>query len=281
MVHLKDSACFVNPQGPSLRDPWAKAKHGAGRNLLHSPSPPTNISLKSRPIARTRLSAARHVLGHWGFLPRHTLEIPLSFLLGGIFFSKIFPRILAAVLAILRRGSKTGGRKKRYKRSDSLHRIASPRRSSLVDFTSVKRRELVVLQHVAEQLAGRSFQTQLRRALDEGLEQASRNPNIGAMKVVTFATNSSPNSKPVLRRGRIYNTNTEDATESTSMAFDIDIEWDDCLETELLVTTKRLGLGVPICIENCSFRGSVRIILAPLIDDPPGVSSPQATGIHS
>lgn len=184
-------------------------------------------------------------------------HLALAFVLGGLFFSRFLPPFLAGCAALWRRIHSKGifTRKIRSQQSkDSKEPL---------DFDTVSRPALVVLQHVVERLAGRSFQTQMRRALKKGLAQVSL-PSVRSVQLHSLVTNRT--TPPKLKRGRIYRFDAED----DGMAFDVDLEWDDCVQAEIHITTQRLGLSLPIKIENCRFRGPVRIILTPLRDEPPG-----------
>ncbi len=179
----------------------------------------------------------------------------LAFLLGGIFFSTILPRCLDLMAVVFRLCSMQRSRKPQKQQRE-------PPSNRKVEFTTVQRRGLVVFQYAAERLAGRSFQTQMKRALDKALLRVE-NPNIRSIHIDSFETNPDQTSPPRLIKGRIYDT-------VNSMVFDSDIVWNNWLETELHIITKRLGLFVPVRVYNCRFKGRVRVILTPLIQEPPG-----------
>ena len=214
----------------------------------------------------------------------------LAFILGGIFFAKILPRFLGAVVLLWQHMVKlkqskdkkiqftpTGrqqrqNRKINRNRNQGRTRSTPSRRTSLVQFTRVPKSGLIALQYLAERLAGRSFQTQMRRALTEGLEQVS-NPNIRSIDIHSFVTNPTPDKTPPrLLQGRIYHSDHYDMDNDVNnmMAFDVDIAWENCVDAELHVITNRLGLLIPIRLHDCKFNGSVRVILTPLQQDPPG-----------
>lgn len=184
-------------------------------------------------------------------------HLALAFVLGGLFFSRFLPPFLAGCAAMWRRIHSRGmfTRKTRPQQSKES--------KEPLDFETISRPSLVVLQHVVERLAGRSFQTQMRRALEDGLAQVSL-PSVQSVQLLSLVTN--PTTPPKLRRGRIYRFDTED----DGMAFDVELEWNDCAQAEIQITTQRLGMSLPIKIENCHFRGPVRILLTPLSDEPPG-----------
>mmetsp|Transcript_2717 Transcript_2717/g.7974 ORF Transcript_2717/g.7974 Transcript_2717/m.7974 type:complete len:533 (+) Transcript_2717:107-1705(+) len=91
---------------------------------------------------------------------------------------------------------------------------------------------------------------------------------------------------PTLISARTYDLRNENA-----MAFDIDLVWASELEATIKVTPKLMGLNrhssivaVPVTLKNCRFEGVVRVVLTPLIDEPPGygaalVSFPRAPNI--
>ena len=68
------------------------------------------------------------------------------------------------------------------------------------------------------------------------------------------------------------------------MALDIDVDWQSEISAKVKVTSKRLGVVVPVKIKNFRFDGVVRVVLTPLLDEPPGfgaalVSFPRAPNI--
>lgn len=91
---------------------------------------------------------------------------------------------------------------------------------------------------------------------------------------------------PTLISARTY-----DLRDQNAMAFDIDLVWASELEATIKVTPKLMGINrrssivaVPVTLKNCRFEGVVRVVLTPLIDEPPGygaalVSFPKAPTI--
>ena len=77
---------------------------------------------------------------------------------------------------------------------------------------------------------------------------------------------------PTLISARTY-----DLRDDNAMAFDIDLVWESELEATIKVTPKLMGLNrrtsiiaAPVKLKNCRFEGVVRVVLTPLIDEPPG-----------
>lgn len=216
-----------------------------------------SVLMKTLPTS-TYLSAS--------YLESSMSRLCIAFLLGGLFFSKWLPRALALLAMLWQRVTRAFNPTKKSATtvSSRIRRRDEQGGGGMVHFRRVRGSGLVVFQYIAERLAGRSFQTQLRRALEESLEQV-HNPNIRSIRIESFVTNPNPDDDPPrLRQGRLYET-VEDV-----LAFDVDIEWRNCLEAEFHITTRRLGLLVPVRLYNCTFRGPVRIILTPLIQEPPG-----------
>jgi hypothetical protein len=101
-----------------------------------------------------------------------------------------------------------------------------------------------------------------------------QNPNVRKMQLDTFDFGKTG---PKLVAARSYRL--DDA-----MALDIDVAWDSNIFAKVKVTTKRLGVVVPVTIKNFRFNGVVRVVLTPLTEEPPGfgaalVSFPKAPNI--
>jgi hypothetical protein len=101
-----------------------------------------------------------------------------------------------------------------------------------------------------------------------------QNPNVRKIQLDNFDFGKTG---PTLVAARSYRL--DDA-----MALDIDIEWDSDIFAKVKVTTKRIGVVVPVSIKNFRFNGVVRVVLTPLTEEPPGfgaalVSFPKAPNI--
>lgn len=190
----------------------------------------------------------------------HYTQLFLAFWLGGFFCSIILPRLAFfawGAWQTLRR-SMSLGRDHNILR-DGLGKRRRSKRRRPIDFTTVPRRGLVVFQYIAERLVGLAFQTQLRRAFEHSIASVN-NPNIRRIEMHTFQTMSAPR----LHSGRMYDMGKK------AMAFDVDATWNDAFESTVTITTKRLGVKVPVRIHNVKFVGPIRVILTPLIESPPG-----------
>ena len=166
-------ACFVaGTNHVRQRQPWIKILHFArplGWSQRSSPStsstwlpppPPPPISYSTTRHTSTQLAAS---LPMWNqafsstMRPHPTMHhLALAFVLGGLFFSRFLPPFLAGCAALWRRihSKRIFTRKIRSERSKES--------KEPLDFDTISRPSLVVLQHVVERLAGRSFQTQMR-----------------------------------------------------------------------------------------------------------------------
>lgn len=191
----------------------------------------------------------------------HYTQLFLAFWLGGFFCSIILPRLAFfawGAWQTLRR-SMSLGRDHNILRDGLGKRRRRSKRRRPIDFTTVPRRGLVVFQYIAERLVGLAFQTQLRRAFEHSIASVN-NPNIRRIEMHTFQTMSAPR----LHSGRMYDMGKK------AMAFDVDATWNDAFESTVTITTKRLGVKVPVRIHNVKFVGPIRVILTPLIESPPG-----------
>jgi hypothetical protein len=104
--------------------------------------------------------------------------------------------------------------------------------------------------------------------------QEVKNPNVRKLHLEEFDFGTKG---PTLEAARTYKL--EDA-----MALDIDVDWQSEISAKVKVTSKRLGVVVPVKIKNFRFDGVVRVVLTPLLDEPPGfgaalVSFPEAPNI--
>ena len=185
-------------------------------------------------------------------VPAVTSQLSIAFLLGGLFFSVILPRLISWLSYIPQKARQKASQIKRSKQKQK-HQY------DRIKFQTVKKQGLAVLQHVTDNLIKRSFQTQLQRGFTEALDKVD-NPNIRYIKLQSFETCSSP----LFTKGRIY----QDI--DNAMIFDADLTWTNVAYSELEITTKRLGLKVPVILQGVRLDGTVRIILTPLENNPPG-----------
>lgn len=177
-----------------------------------------------------------------------------AFMIGGLFFSILLPRIISWGAYLLQ----PLFRLPRLVKNRRINK-QNKHRAGRIEFQTVRRQGLVVFQHIAEKLVQLSFQTQLRKGLLEGLSKVD-NPNIQQIKLVSFQTCSAPQ----LHKGRIYK-DIENA-----MIFDADMSWKNAMQGQLDINTKRLGLLVPVQVRNVQLEGTMRIVLTPLQEHPPG-----------
>lgn len=55
-----------------------------------------------------------------------------------------------------------------------------------------------------------------------------------------------------------------------AMALDLDVEWLSKLEAKMKMTTKVGRVNIPVTVKNLRFEGTVRVVLTPLTNEPPG-----------
>jgi len=177
-----------------------------------------------------------------------------AFLMGGLFFSVLLPGFIQG-------GNKLFEplRRRRAEIKQAKGNKAKKHRAGRIEFQTVQKPALVVFQHISKKLVQLSFQTQLQRGLLDSLEKVE-NSSIRQIELNSFRTISPPK----FRKGRIYE-NIENA-----MIFDVDVSWKNALEGQLEITTKQLGLLVPVDVRNVNIDGTVRIVLTPLHEEPPG-----------
>lgn len=129
---------------------------------------------------------------------------------------------------------------------------------------------LALPQYVLDNLIHRSLQTQMQRALEEMFENAAQdNPNIAEIQLKRLKILSTPR----LMRGAYYYLNDPgdgNDQNSSMMAFEKHFLWNNAFELEVKVTTKKLGLVLPVRLYNVKLKGLLRILLTPLLDEPPG-----------
>jgi len=132
---------------------------------------------------------------------------------------------------------------------------------------------LIALQYFVDSLTPKLLANMAQEIFVEALQEV-KNSNVRRLNLVEFNFGTKG---PVLEAARTYKL--EDA-----MALDIDVNWQSEISAKVKVTAKRLGVVVPVTIKNFRFDGVVRVVLTPLLDEPPGfgaalVSFPVAPNI--
>ena len=132
---------------------------------------------------------------------------------------------------------------------------------------------LIALQYFVDSLTPKLLASMARENFTKALQDI-KNPNVRKLHLEEFDFGTKG---PTLEAARTYKL--EDA-----MALDIDVDWQSEISAKVKVTSKRLGVVVPVKIKNFRFDGVVRVVLTPLLDEPPGfgaalVSFPRAPNI--
>ena len=132
---------------------------------------------------------------------------------------------------------------------------------------------LIALQYFVDSLTPKLLAAMAKENFVKALKEV-KNSNVRKLDLVEFDFGAKG---PTLEAARTYKL--EDA-----MALDIDVDWQSEMSAKVKVTSKRLGVVVPVTIKNFRFDGVVRVVLTPLLDEPPGfgaalVSFPVAPNI--
>mmetsp|Transcript_22531 Transcript_22531/g.62596 ORF Transcript_22531/g.62596 Transcript_22531/m.62596 type:complete len:526 (+) Transcript_22531:77-1654(+) len=139
---------------------------------------------------------------------------------------------------------------------------------------------LVTVQHLLDRfwpfLIAANLQTALKDNLQQVAQQTRSIRRIQLQRLTVGAT------APKLQSARIFELDSE------GIALDCQVDWAAArdFECRLIVSTAPLGLArIPIRVQNIEFHGTLRIILTPLLQEPPGfgaalVSFPQAPEVN-
>ena len=122
---------------------------------------------------------------------------------------------------------------------------------------------LITAQYFLDRLMPFSLTTQMESALRDSLK-AVRNDLIKTIRLQEFDLGDV---NPTLLEARNYDLGRD------AMAFDIDIKWESAVYAKMSVTTRRIGIKVPVTVRNPTFIGTARIEMTPLTKEPPGTCS--------
>lgn len=131
---------------------------------------------------------------------------------------------------------------------------------------------LVALQYFVDNLT-KLIANIVRENLETALKDI-KNPNVKTMKLEEY---DFGDKLPKLMSARAYDV--EDA-----VALDVDVSWISQINAKVKLTTKQLGVRIPVTIKNLRFEGVTRIIMTPLTEEPPGfgavlISFPKAPSV--
>lgn len=248
----------------------------------------------------------------------HTIHLILAFILGGLFFSTALSIITAfialgkenilrgwdmvkivsgRVWAIFTLGLKTARdtllhfddeNKRRYKWKEAWkvlkEQLTLTKQAAVEGVQAIKLEAslysaaigqpgLIAIQYFVDSLSPKLLAAMAKENFVNALNDI-QNPNVRKMQLDKFDFGKTG---PTLVAARSYKL--DDA-----MALDIDVAWDSDIFAKVKVTTKRIGVVVPVSIKNFRFNGVVRVVLTPLTEEPPGfgaalVSFPKAPNI--
>ena len=120
---------------------------------------------------------------------------------------------------------------------------------------------LIPLQHLVDR-----FMPMISTILQDSVKDALTNMKKSkAFRKIALSGFTAGKKSPVLKAARVYDV-------ENAVAFDYDVEWNSEMEATMHVyATPLLGLArIPIKVKNLQFEGTVRLILTPLMDQPPG-----------
>jgi len=121
---------------------------------------------------------------------------------------------------------------------------------------------LVTVQYALDRLMPLSLGKALEAALAEALDTAPLGS--GSVRKIKLRHFSAGSKAPKLEAARAYDLG------PGCMAFDVDVQWASELKADLEMTTKAVGARVPVSVRNFHFAGTVRVVLVPLVPEPPG-----------
>ena len=248
----------------------------------------------------------------------HTFHLVLAFILGGLFFSTALSIVTAffalgkenilrgwdmvkivfgRVWAIFTLGLKTARdtllhfddeNKRRYKwreawkvlkeqltltKQAAVEGVQAIKLEASLYSAAIGQPGLIAVQYFVDSLSPKLLAAMAKENFVNALNDI-QNPNVRKIQLDNFDFGKTG---PTLVAARSYRL--DDA-----MALDIDVEWDSDIFAKVKVTTKRIGVVVPVSIKNFRFNGVVRVVLTPLTEEPPGfgaalVSFPKAPNI--
>ena len=131
---------------------------------------------------------------------------------------------------------------------------------------------LVALQYFVDNLT-KLISNIVRENIETALNDIE-NPNVKMMKLEEY---NFGDAVPKLMSARAYDV-------PDAIALDVDVAWMSKLNAKVKLTTKQLGVRVPVTIKNLRFEGVTRIIMTPLTEEPPGfgavlISFPKAPSV--
>jgi len=262
---------------------------------LHSPRSPSSTQLAATTPFLASVATTLAPRTSVGFL-----QIFLSFVAGGIFFSSVLAAA-AAVLALGRQNlkqvfsvtkfvvgrvwavfvlglkeTKSALRSKgkwnwrqawtvlkaqlTETRKAAVQGVEAIRMEADLYSAAVGAPGLIPLQYVLDRLMPFSLATQLEEGLRDTLADI-RNSNVRKLSLQEF---SAGTKAPKLLGARVYDLG------SDAMVFDVDVVWNSEIYAKILLLPRKLGFQVPVTVRNVSFEGTVRVELTPLTSTPPG-----------
>ena len=120
---------------------------------------------------------------------------------------------------------------------------------------------LIPLQYIIDRLLPFSIATQLQDGFKESLASLENKNHLRDLKLVSFSIGTT---SPKLQAARIYDLG------SDAMAFDCDVVWNSELEAGIKVYLAGGLARLPVTVKNVQFNGVVRVVLTPLVKQPPG-----------
>ena len=136
---------------------------------------------------------------------------------------------------------------------------------------------LIPVQYLLDRFLPFSVSEALKKSLKESLaEMPKQTRSIQKIRLVSFSVGARP---PQLQAARVYELGNQ------TVAYDVDVDWESELDLKLVVSTAAGLARIPVTVRNVNFQGVVRLLLTPLIPDPPGfgaalVSFPKAPKIN-
>lgn len=118
---------------------------------------------------------------------------------------------------------------------------------------------LIPIQYVLDRMMPHSIGYQLEQSIREALKEI-KNSNVRKVELVSF---DAGRNAPQLSASRVYDV-------ENAMAFDMDMEWNSDMVVKLRLFTRLLGFKVPVSVKKVSFKGVIRLEMAPLRPEPPG-----------
>ena len=137
---------------------------------------------------------------------------------------------------------------------------------------------LIPLQYLLDRFLPYLIANTMETSLQEALAEIPRQTrSIQKIKLTSFSIGTQ---SPQLQAARVYELGPH------AVAYDIDVDWPaDALEIKLQVVTAGYLARIPVVVRNVQFQGVIRLVLTPLLAQPPGfgaalVSFPKAPRIN-